>query len=128
MGNGPHVRVVPGAGPAYKRRDGPGQRVAGGRDFDSRVHAYNAAFECGFQAAPCLDVWQLAGGPTFSHVYIAKSPAQCCTTLLGSLRTTATYEEIYDGPGATIFARRLIDTGEPAALKVTPMWHVPDWR
>ena len=43
----------------------------------------------------------------FTHVYIAKTPSsQCCWNLLVSLDADPRYELVFDGPGATIFARR----------------------
>jgi hypothetical protein len=89
--------------------------------FSSRVNDYYTAFECGYGTTDCLDTWLLAGGPDFSHVYLAKSPVQCCSTLLASLQSVAAYELIYDGPGATIFARKLPSgSDEPATLRPTP--------
>jgi hypothetical protein len=91
--------------------------------FDSQVHAYYTAYECGYGTAECLQEWLLAGYPEFSHVYFAKSPWQCCSTLINSLLSVSDYELVYDGRGATIFARRLLpQDGEPATLKPISQW------
>jgi hypothetical protein len=79
--------------------------VPGGA-FESRVRAYYMAFECGYRTADCLDEWTTATGGFFTHVYISKPPSgQCCSTLTSSLRQDHRYSVVYDGPGATIFAR-----------------------
>ena len=84
-----------------------GQEWLPGGAFARRVHAYEQAWECGYRVAACLDTWSEETGITFTHVYIARSPAgQCCTTLVASLGEDPRYELVYDGPGATIYARR----------------------
>lgn len=78
---------------------------------------HNAAYECGFQTADCLDTLAEDNKIAFDYVYIRKGDiGQCCTTLVESLRQeVAQYQRVYDDAGATIFIRRS-DT-EPAVLR-----------
>ena len=80
--------------------------------FKRKLQAYDQAQECGYRTAACLDEWSVEAETAFTHVYVPKHPwGQCCYTLLTSLKADAGYELLYDGPGATVFARR---AGEPA--------------
>jgi hypothetical protein len=77
-----------------------------GDAFTAKVDAFHLAMECGYRTAACLDAWQIQTGLQFTHVYIGKSDrGQCCWTLHTSLAADQRYEVVYDGPGATIFAR-----------------------
>lgn len=75
--------------------------------FTRQVRAYDGAHECGYRGTTCLESWSLETEITFTHVYVAKTGSgQCCWTLLTSLDEDPRYDLIYDGPGATIFARQ----------------------
>ncbi len=74
--------------------------------FASRVQAHARAQACADQDAACLERWERDGQASFTHVYIARRPnAACCERLRASLRANDRYVVVYDGPGATIFAR-----------------------
>jgi hypothetical protein len=91
-----------------------------GGAFRSRVQAFNEALECGYRTAGCLDAWTAKTGLAFTHVYIGKpASGQCCWTLLSSLGEDPRYEVVYDGPGATIFARIRVEV-EPSQLAQLP--------
>lgn len=77
------------------------------RAFQRRRGEFVTAQGCGNWLASCLDDWSRATGQSFTHVFIPKAnPWQCCRMLLYDLRRDPDYRLVYDGPGATIFARR----------------------
>ncbi|MPZ50701.1 MAG: hypothetical protein GEU75_15620 [Dehalococcoidia bacterium] len=83
-----------------------GQEWLRGNAFTAMVRAHEQALECGYRTSSCLDAWSVETGLEFSHVYIGKGEhGQCCWTLHDSLEQDPRYQVIYDGPGATIFAR-----------------------
>jgi hypothetical protein len=75
--------------------------------FDQFRERYNRVQACAGKDMGCIDSWQQSTNTAFSHVYVAKpTGAPCCSALRDSLRGDSRYEVVYDGPGATIFARR----------------------
>jgi hypothetical protein len=77
-----------------------------GGTFASRIEAHTQAQRCGRQDTLCLDQWEQAGRVSFTHVYVARRPDRtCCDPLRAALRADDRYTVVYDGPGATIFAR-----------------------
>jgi hypothetical protein len=85
--------------------------------FERARTIFNAAYDCGFQTATCLDALANDNKIAFDYVYVRKGDVgQCCATLIESLRQdVAQYQRVYDDEGATIFVRRA-DT-EPAVLR-----------
>jgi hypothetical protein len=76
-------------------------------EFHRREDAYVAARPCAAADAACLDDWMQVPGRTFAYVYLVKGKADdCCAPLRQALRSDPRYTVAYDGPGATIFARR----------------------
>jgi hypothetical protein len=73
-------------------------------DYESAIEAYDAAWDCGYKTVDCLQRWPLVSGHSFTHIYITTTGEhQCCSTLIESLRRSANYFVIYDGPGGTVF-------------------------
>lgn len=61
----------------------------------------------------CLDAWSQVHGISYTHIFLPKGPGDdvpdnqwCCWSLRESLRNDPGYVVIYDGPGATVFARQ----------------------
>jgi hypothetical protein len=77
--------------------------LPGGR-FWHRASLHQAARACARESADCLDEWGRRNERPFSYVYLRK--ADCCGRLRESLHASPDYALVYDGPGATIFARR----------------------
>lgn len=82
-------------------------------DFDSSMRTWFDAFDCTSRGAQCLDDLSLRDGVTYTHVFLPKGPGEdvpanqwCCWSLRTALRTDPAYVVIYDGPGATVLARR----------------------
>ncbi len=72
--------------------------------FEAQVRAYDAAWSCGYGVADCLGRWSSTYDTPFTHLYIPSTDqGQCCGTLLVSLRQSAQYSLLYEGPGGTIF-------------------------
>lgn len=84
--------------------------------FHRRQERYEALQECAAEGASCLENWEKQTGVTFTHVYIPKSEVEMwlvtskdlSSSLRNSLRASAEYDVVYDGPGATVFARRSV--------------------
>ncbi len=77
-----------------------------GGAFASRTDAHARAQACGRQDIACLERWERDARVLFTHVYVARRPnAACCEPLRASLRASQRYAVVYDGPGATVFAR-----------------------
>lgn len=86
-------------------------------DFGAKEDAYEQLQECAFRDGGCLQRWAADTGLTFTHVYLPKGspriqhssiPAadeDCCPALRSSLRNSPDFKVVFDGPGATIFAR-----------------------
>lgn len=90
-----------------------------GESFQGHVKAYENAWNCGYQTSSCLTTWQWKTGVGFSHVFISRGPGgQCCGTLVASLLQDPNYRLVYEGPGASIFARVPAGT-EPAPNAIT---------
>ncbi len=77
-----------------------------GSGFVERVDQHARLQACGGRDGDCLEQWQNATQTAFSHVYVARrSGLICCEPLRASLRADARYTQVFDGPGASIFAR-----------------------
>ncbi|MEX2247573.1 MAG: hypothetical protein WEC75_12915 [Dehalococcoidia bacterium] len=83
--------------------------------FDAQIHAHRAVQECAQADAACLTNWARDTGRTFDFVYLPRlSPRtppsaegdECCPALRASLFADTAYRVVYDGPGATVFAKR----------------------
>jgi hypothetical protein len=76
-----------------------------GGEFARRVRAHEALQRCDGAEVDCLERWADRFEMRFSHVYMSKRP-----TTAGPRRTSALAGDgltvIYDGPGATVLARR----------------------
>jgi len=77
--------------------------------YENQQERYEELQACSHQSVRCLERWARQVSPSFSYVYVAKAPAgdqgDCCSILRRSLRASPRYVVLYDGPGATIFAR-----------------------
>jgi hypothetical protein len=86
--------------------------------FGERLAAYNDLQNCGNDGSSCIDAWASESGmpADFDYVYLPKlaprsalnidDEHECCAALRASLRGDSRYEDVFDGPGATIFRRR----------------------
>lgn len=70
--------------------------------FHGRQKPFNALQACASSDASCLSRWTTRTGIAASHVYLSTG---CCMPLQRSLRSSPDYALVYDGKGATIFAR-----------------------
>jgi hypothetical protein len=70
--------------------------------FHGRQKPFNALQACAGHDASCLARWMAQTGIAASHVYLSTG---CCKPLEQSLRSSPDYALVYDGKGATIFAR-----------------------
>jgi hypothetical protein len=77
-------------------------------EFGRRVQAYGALRGCAQLDAACLDAWSARFGLQFTDVYVSKpDPAPGAPAVpRAALAATDAFVVIYDGPGATVFARR----------------------
>lgn len=76
-------------------------------EFSAKKREYVELQGCAWWSAGCVEDWSRRTGETFTHLYIPKRPTrECCRQLLASLEHDPEYRLVYDGPGATIFARR----------------------
>jgi hypothetical protein len=83
--------------------------------FAPKVDAYRDAQLCGEATSACIDDWAIEQQAPFDYVYLPKlaeyqrgpvdHPDECCGTLRLSLLGDPRYEVVFDGPGATVFAR-----------------------
>jgi hypothetical protein len=75
-------------------------------EFDAQVRAFDAAWNCGYKTASCLDQWMRDHHKSFDYVYIpADVGVGCCSTLIASLATESDYRLLYYGAGGSIYAR-----------------------
>jgi hypothetical protein len=76
--------------------------------FLHRVWVHDYAWGCAFDDADCVALLRKNTATDFDYVLVTKPPyGQCCERLISSLRDDSTYRIEYDGPGATIFRRRV---------------------
>lgn len=79
--------------------------------FRERMWQHHTAQACAEEDAACLEQWAKGTEMSFDYVYVARrsttSASDYCAPLRHSLRTNARYKVVYDGPGATIFVRKL---------------------
>jgi hypothetical protein len=68
--------------------------------------------DCAGQTASCLQHWSDEWDVAYSHVYVPTGSVSgplgdfdCCVALRETLAASSEYETVYDGAGATIFAR-----------------------
>ena len=77
-----------------------------GRAYQDSEWLYEQAQQCAGREASCLSEWEADTKTPFTHVYIPKLPAgECCGPLRDSLAAQPGFATVYDGPGATVFAR-----------------------
>ena len=75
--------------------------------FSRRQEAFAEGNRCGGRDITCLQQWQDPTGLSFSHVYLVKTEnPSCCTALRAALEKDPSYALVFDGPAATVFARR----------------------
>lgn len=75
-------------------------------EFARKKQEYNEVQGCAWWSTECLENWSRKTGEEFGYVYVPKRPGQaCCRQLLLSLARDPGYTLVYDGPGATIYAR-----------------------
>jgi hypothetical protein len=77
-------------------------------EFVRRVVAFQLALACRNDTAACLSGISRQTGLWFTYVYIDKDPEgmACCAHLVQSLDSAPDVQKVYDGPGASIYARR----------------------
>jgi hypothetical protein len=76
--------------------------------FEMRERAYDELQGCAVWGTPCIEQWARDHGLPYTHVYVPKTLAfPCCGPLDSALRHDSSYRMIFDGPGATIFARQV---------------------
>lgn len=71
--------------------------------FHGRQQPFRALQACAKSDTSCLAQWMARSGTAASHVHLSTG---CCESLERSLRFSPNYVIVYDGAGATIFARR----------------------
>jgi hypothetical protein len=75
--------------------------------FERRERDYDQLQGCAVWGPGCLEDWSRHHGQPYSHVYIPKTLAfPCCGPLDSALRHDPSYQVVFDGPGATIYAVR----------------------
>lgn len=78
-------------------------------EFARRVQEYEALRRCGSVDAACLDALSARFGLQFSDVYVSK-PTRATSARAAAPKATLAASDgfvvIYDGPGATVFAKR----------------------
>lgn len=81
--------------------------------FRSGVQSWQDVLSCSDRGVDCLDAWAQKTSVAYTYVYLPKGTGQdspdgqwCCWALRNSLRADERYVVVYDGAGATIFARR----------------------
>jgi hypothetical protein len=80
--------------------------------FNKRVRVHEELERCRQQDAGCLEDLESVGWD-FTHVYVSREVPRtqrqqsddCCRALREALRRDPHYQLVYDGPGASIFAR-----------------------
>ena len=84
-----------------------------GDEFDRRTDAYIMLNQCITRDVECVEKWATTQGKTFTHLYVPKTlgprglpGTDCCTAVLETALADPRYQRVYDGPGATVFARR----------------------
>jgi hypothetical protein len=76
-------------------------------EFARKKQEYISLQGCAGWESQCLRDWSRSTGEWYTHVYIPKSPdRECCRSLRYALEHDRRYREIYDGPGAVVFALR----------------------
>ena len=76
-------------------------------EFEMRERAYDELQGCAVWGTPCIEQWARDHRLPYTHVYLPKTLAfPCCGPLDAALRHDSTYAVVFDGPAATIFARR----------------------
>lgn len=79
--------------------------------FRERMWQHHSAQACAEKDATCLEEWTRGTSLSFDYVYVAKrstvTTSDCCAPLRHSLYNGDGYRTVYDGPGATIFVRKL---------------------
>ncbi len=81
--------------------------------FAGRMASYTALQRCANQDAGSLVAWAAEHGAAYTHVYVANRPPVAgpsqskprCSSLESALRADPSYRLVYEGPGATVFAR-----------------------
>ncbi|MDP9264822.1 MAG: hypothetical protein M3O91_01695 [Chloroflexota bacterium] len=85
------------------------------RAFWKQLDRFDRAQECGSAGVDCLEQWSRDGGTPFDYVFLPKtkfgeradgSAVWCCASLRAGLAADPRYDLVYDGAGASIFARR----------------------
>jgi hypothetical protein len=75
--------------------------------FEMRERAYDELQGCAIWGTSCIEQWSRDHRVPYTHVYLPKTLAfPCCGPLDAALRHDSTYAVVFDGPAATIFARR----------------------
>jgi hypothetical protein len=81
--------------------------------WNTQVELYRSLQLCAERDVECVEGVLAAGLDDFSHVYVPKSKphsyrfTDCCAAVRSSFRNSPKYVAIYDGPGATVFARHM---------------------
>jgi hypothetical protein len=95
-----------------------GYEWRGADAYARQQQSYEALQECSHQTVACLEAWTAERGVSYSHVYVPrgrvpligsakdKEGIDCCAGMRVSLAASEAFVQVYDGPGATIFARR----------------------
>lgn len=89
-----------------------GYEWLGKQQYDTQQDQHEELQQCAAETVQCIESWSSEAGIEFSHIYVSKNPRDlrepedCCRALRLSLLGSTNYEVIYDGPGATVFARR----------------------
>jgi hypothetical protein len=77
--------------------------------FAARERAYDELQGCAIWGTPCIEQWARDHRLPYTHVYLPKTFAvPCCGPLDAALRHDTTYAVVFDGPAATVFARRTL--------------------
>jgi len=83
-------------------------------DYSAAHAKFDEVLSCMDRGADCLTQWGANESVAFDYVYVPKGAGEdssfgshwCCWSLRNSLRADPLFAVIYDGPGATIAARR----------------------
>lgn len=75
--------------------------------FEQSIRRQERLAACAGATTSCLDSLRMDPALRFTQVYVPNGPTvQCCRPLLSALLRDPRYHVVYDGKGATIFARR----------------------
>lgn len=97
-----------------------GYEWLGARRMLELTDRHQALQECATAVAACVDRWAERKQVSFTHIFVLKDGTSgdpdgrdCCAALRNSLLASPDYVVVYDGPGASVYARGRRAADEP---------------